>query len=102
MTLIKEISEDLAVIVINNNKGPNFPLTKELWKGWNQFLGQSPTLQVSLQWRCSAGTPALAAHIAVVDLLLFICFSGWYQLQAGLWPAFFSRRRCVRGKTHPY
>lgn len=90
--LIKEISEDLTVIIINNNKVPNFPLKKALWKGWNQFLGHLQTLQISQQWRCSAGSPGLAAHLATVDLLLFcfvlICFlildGTSYRLDFGL------------------
>lgn len=68
--LIKEISEDLAVIIINNNKVPNFPLKKALWKVWNQFLGQLQPLQNSQLWRSSAGPPALAAHITIVDYFL--------------------------------
>lgn len=50
--LIKEISEELAVIIINNNKVLNFPLKKSSWKEWNKFLGQLQLLQDLQQWGC--------------------------------------------------
>lgn len=69
--LIKEISEELAVIIINNNKVLNFPLKKSSWKEGNKFLGQLQLLQDLQQWRCSVDSPAPTVHLAIVDLLFY-------------------------------
>lgn len=103
--LIKEISEDLTVIIINNNKVPNFPLKKALWKGWNRFLGQLQTLHISQQWSYSAAPPAITAHLTGADLLLVLHIFSVFLIWMVLWPAFpfwsSSWRGYIKGKTHP-
>lgn len=52
--LIKEVSEDIAVIVVNNNKVPNFPLKKALWNVCGSCSHYKTLAMGMFFWSCSS------------------------------------------------